>query len=206
VTVLAAPSDRRIRTRPARTIAAVAVASLLLGGLTSFAQGVLPDVLRPFSNSASGWTLLTALLVWACGERVRVSAVLGVVGFLGLVLGYVVVSTVRGSADAEPLFTVAAIVVGPFVGVAAAWLRRRGLPAALGAGLLCGIGLGEAVYGLTVVVASTGWFCWSVIALLAGVLLATVLATRVAGWRHRLAGLGLAAILAAAFGVVYQLV
>lgn len=42
---------------------AAAVAALLLGGLTSVAQGVLPDAVRPLANSVSGWTLLTILVL-----------------------------------------------------------------------------------------------------------------------------------------------
>jgi len=60
--------DRPVRVttssgRPWRRGAVVLVASFLLGGLTSYAQGFLPDAAAPFANSASGWTLLTALLV-----------------------------------------------------------------------------------------------------------------------------------------------
>ncbi len=43
--------------------AIVAAASLLLGAATFFAQGSLPDALRSFANSASGWTLVTVLLL-----------------------------------------------------------------------------------------------------------------------------------------------
>ena len=55
----------------------VVAASLVLGALTSYAQGLLPGPLRPFANSASGWTVLTALIVWRIGERTLPSAVFG---------------------------------------------------------------------------------------------------------------------------------
>jgi hypothetical protein len=62
----AAPPPRRWLHLGVRLAVVVAV-SLVLGGLTSFAQGVLPDELRPLANSASGWTILTALIVWRVG-------------------------------------------------------------------------------------------------------------------------------------------
>lgn len=116
-----------------------------------------PDALRPFSNSASGWTLLTALIAWGCARRTIASAVFGATGFVGLVLGYQVVATLRGFPTDETLFLVIGIVVGPFVGVAASWLRRDGLAAALGCAALAGVAIGESAYGLVVISSTTGW-------------------------------------------------
>ena len=65
----------------------VVVASLVLGALTSHAQGVLPGPLRPFANSASGWTVLIAFIVWRIGARTLPSAVFGLASFVALVLG-----------------------------------------------------------------------------------------------------------------------
>ena len=51
--------------------AIVAAASLLLGAATFLAaQGSLPDALTSFANSASGWTLVTVLLL----NRIRLRA------------------------------------------------------------------------------------------------------------------------------------
>ena len=80
-------------------------ASLLLGALTSWAQGVLPDALASFANSPSGWTLLTALLVAAARPSLVGGAVLGVVSFVSLVLGYTIGSELRGLTY-DPLFWV----------------------------------------------------------------------------------------------------
>ena len=102
------------------------LASALLGGATSFAQTFLPDALRPFANSASGWTLLTALVVGLCRARTLASAVLGAASFALLVLGYQYVSGLRGFPTDETLFLIVGLVVGPFVGVAASWLTRGG--------------------------------------------------------------------------------
>lgn len=159
--------------------ALVLTASFLLGGLTSFAQGFLPDTAAPFANSASGWTLLTALLVtWAARDpRTRTwhAAVLGAASFVLLVLGYTVAADVRGYVYDPALFGVVGLLVGPFVGVGAAWLHEKGVRAALGTALLAGIGLGESVYGLTTVVETTGAGYWVAIGLGSLVLLAIML-------------------------------
>ncbi|CAM3860006.1 DUF6518 family protein [Nocardioides zeicaulis] len=149
--------------RPALAVPAVVVASLLLGGLTSWAQGVLPDALASFANSSSGWTALTAVLVAAARPRLVLGAVLGVVSFVSLVLGYTVASELRGLAYSPVLWGAVGIVAGPFVGAAAAALagRDRRL-AAVGAGALAGVLVADAVYGLTVVAASTSPVYWTI--------------------------------------------
>ncbi len=183
----------------------VLVASLLLGGATSWAQGLLPGPLAPLANSATGWTLIAALLVWWAGRGTVVSAVLGLVSFVALVTGYTVASGLRGLHYDPVRFTAIGIAVGPFVGVAASWLRRTGWPAALGAGLLAGIAVGESIYGLTAIADTTGRLYWILAGVLGVVLLVRVLATRVPEARARLAGIGLAAAVATAFNVAYRL-
>lgn len=181
----------------------VVLISLVLGGLTSPAQAWLPDSLRSFANSASGWTLLTGLVVWAFRERALPSAVFGAASFLALVLGYQVVSELRGFPDSEEFFLVAALVVGPFVGAAASWLHRHDLRAALGCGLLAGIGLGEATYGLTVVIATTGWIYWTLVAVLSAVLITSTATRRLTTARDRVLTIGTAIAVAAMFLVTY---
>ena len=100
--------------------------SLLLGIPTFYAQGSLPEAWRSFANSASGWTLLTALLVFGARASTRLAAVLGGLSFLLLVLGYTVAAEPEGLFYSPLLFGVVGMVVGPFVGMAAAWLRLRG--------------------------------------------------------------------------------
>jgi hypothetical protein len=164
---------RRPAVRVGFHLIAVIIASAVLGGATSFAQTVLPDALRPFANSASGWTLLTALIVAARRARTAPSAAYGAASFVALVAGYQVVSTLRGFPSDETLFVIIGVVVGPFVGVAASWLTRDGWRALLGCGALAGIALGEGAYGLIRVVESTGWFYWTLLSI-AGVGLVTV--------------------------------
>jgi hypothetical protein len=194
---LALRSDPAVRRLPVLLLLVVLV-SLLLGAATSFAQTFLPDALRPFANSASGWTLLTALAVAACRARTVPSAVLGAASFVALVLGYQATSTLRGFPTSETLFLIAGLVVGPFVGAAASWLRRGGVRTAIACGALAGIAVGESAYGLLVVVATTGWFYWTVIGLAGLGLLAHTVLRRLdtAGLRLLAAGLVLATAVA----------
>ena len=158
---------------------AVAGASLLLGALTSWAQGVLPDAFASFANSPSGWTVLTALLVGATRPTLPLGAALGVVSFVGLVLGYTVASELRGLTYDPVPWSVVGIVAGPFVGVAAAAVvGRRALHAALGAGALAGVLIADGIYGLTVVGSSTSPVYWT-LCIVAGCAVVAVTAARV---------------------------
>ncbi|MGN7703445.1 DUF6518 family protein [Cellulosimicrobium sp. 22601] len=194
--------------RPWRRGAVVLVASFLLGGLTSYAQGFLPDAAAPFANSASGWTLLTALLVtWSARvprSRTWHAAVLGAASFVLLTLGYAVAADLRGYFYDPTTFGVVGVVVGPFVGVAAAWLWRTGTPAALGTAVLAGIGVGESVYGLTTVVETTGATYWVTIGVVALVLLGGMLARRLRGALPVATAVGGTAVVAAAFVLAYR--
>lgn len=183
--------------------AIVVVASLVLGGLTSLAQGVLPDALLPLANSASGWTLLTALVLGWAALRAVPSAVFGAVSFVCLVLGYTIVSTLRGFYYSPVMWSAVALVAGPFVGVAVNWLRVVPWKAAVGAALLGGIGLGECIYGLTMVVETTGWFYWTLIGLVALALLAVVAVRRVRAVRLVATEFGLAFVVAAVFHLTF---
>ncbi len=182
----------------------VVALSFLLGGLTSYAQGFLPDAFASFANSASGWTVLTALLVHWSRVRTAPAAVLGAVSFVLLVLGYTVAADLRGFYYDPLLFSAVGVVAGPFVGVAASWLRTDGVRSALGAALLAGIGVGEAVYGLTLIRESTSPVYWTVIGVAGLALLAGVLARRVRGVLPVALGVGGTAVVAAAFYVAYS--
>jgi len=185
-------------------VGAVVVASFLLGMLTFYAQGFLPDAWRSFANSASGWTLLAALLVFCAQVSTRVAAVLGALSFLLLVLGYAAGAQLNGLSYSPVLFGVVGVVVGPFIGIAAAWLRARRVRAALATALLAGIFTGEAVYGLTVIADSTRPEYWVAIGVVGIVLLVGMLSTRVRGWVPvTVAVLGTAAV-AAAFLAAYS--
>ena len=178
-------------------------ASLLLGGATSFAQTFLPDALNSFANSASGWTLLTALVVGACRARTVPSAVFGAASFVALVLGYQIVSGLRGFPTDETLFLIVSVIVGPFVGIAASWLHRNAWRVVAGGGILAGIALGEGAYGLILVASTTGWFYWSVISVAGVGLLAVAVVYRLHTTRTRIAAIGLTFLVGAAFYVSY---
>lgn len=158
--------NRSSRLLPPSVLAVVAVAvmgaSLLLGGLTSWLQGVLPDALASFANSPSGWTALTALLVAWRRPSLPLGALLGVASFVALVLGYTAASELRGLAYDPVLWGAAGLVAGPFVGAAAAAVvGPRALHASLGAGALAGVLVADGIYGLTVVGSSTSPVYWT---------------------------------------------
>lgn len=178
--------------------------SFLIGGLTSWAQGFLPDGLRSFANSASGWTVVTALLVFGSRTRAGTAAVLGAISFVLLVLGYSAASQLRGLFYDPLLFSAVGVAVGPFVGVAASWLRASGVRAALAVALLAGIGVGESVYGLTVVRDTTSPVYWALIGVAALALLTGLLARRIRGALPVALALGGTAAVAAAFHVAYS--
>jgi hypothetical protein len=185
-------------------VGGVAVASFLLGLLTFYAQGNLADAWRSFANSASGWTLLTALLVFFAQVSTRVAAALGALSFLLLVLGYTAGAQLNGLSYSPVLFGVVGVIAGPFIGLAAAWLRARRVRAALATALLAGIFTGEAVYGLTVIADSTRPEYWLAIGAVGIALLIGMVGMRVRGWLPvTIAVLGTAAV-AGAFLAAYS--
>lgn len=175
------PTPTPTRAATARRVLVVVVASFLLGGLTSYGQTFLPDWVSSFANSASGWTLLTVLLIFWSRTPPAIAAILGAASFVLLVLGYVWVSGLRGYPSNPYYWGIVGIIIGPFVGVATTWLRASGLCASLGTAALAGLGIGEGVYGLTVVRETTSPVYWIII-ILAGVALLTYqLARRIRG-------------------------
>jgi hypothetical protein len=199
-----ATAIRAAISRPPVRITVAVVLSLLLGGLTSYAQGgLLPDAFSSFANSGSGWTVLTVLLVYWSRARTVPAAVLGAVSFVLLVLGYTVAAQLRGFVYDPVLFSVVGVVVGPFVGVAASWLRATGVRAALSTALLGGIAVGECVYGLTVVRETTSPVYWTVIGVAGLALVVWTLARRVRGGLPVALASGGSLVVAAAFYLAF---
>ncbi|KTS64945.1 hypothetical protein NS206_06055 [Microbacterium testaceum] len=161
----------------------VAAASLALGGLTSVGQSILPEALVSFANSAGGWTILAFGLVWLTRARPPLAAALGVMSFVLLVEGYRIVSGWRGYYYAEPFqdtFTIIGLFAGPVVGLSASLLRwGPGSWKPFAAAPVAAVLIGEGVYGLTVVGATTSPVYW-VAQLVLGValVLSTVAAAR----------------------------
>lgn len=181
----------------------VALAAFLLGVLTSFAQGLLPGVISSFANSASGWTLITVALVAAVRAEPRVAAILGALSFVLLTLGYTAASALRGHTYDPTTFVLIGLVVGPFVGLATAWLRGRDVRAALGTALLSGIAVGEALYGFTVVSDSTSPVYWTLIGLAGLCLLGFMVKERLNDSVAITLALGCTAVVAAGFDVIF---
>jgi hypothetical protein len=143
--------------------------SLVVGGLTSVAQGLLPDSLRSVANSPSGWTLLTVVMISVARPRLLPAACFGAVSFVCLVLGYTFVSELRGLSYSPALWGAIGLLVGPVVGWAtSAAFDGRSLLSVLGSSLIAGIAITDAVYGLTVIADTTSPVYWW-IAAVAGV-------------------------------------
>jgi hypothetical protein len=139
----------------------IVVGSLVLGGLTSLAQGVLPDSLRSVANSPSGWTLLTVVMISVSRVRLLPAACLGAVSFVCLVLGYTYVSELRGLSYSPILWGAVGLVAGPVVGwSASAACDARPILNVAGSSLIAGIAITDAVYGLTAVAATTSPVYW----------------------------------------------
>lgn len=199
------PRPSTIAAVPVVRVGIAVLVSFLVGGLTSWTQGFLPDGLRSFANSASGWTTVTALLVFWSRARTGTAAVLGAISFVLLVLGYSAVSQLRGLFYDPLLFSTVGFAVGPFVGVAASWLRVTDTRAALAAALLAGIGIGESVYGLTAIRETTSPVYWAFIGVIALALLTGLLVRRIRGALPIALALGGTAVVAASFHFAYSL-
>ena len=193
-------SDRGSAARAGWAASVAAAAALLLGGLTSFAQGFLPEPVGPLANSPSGWTLLTVLVLWWLRARTWVMVVLGAVCFVLLVVGYALVSTARGNYYNPLLWSTVGVVAGPFVGWGVAWARQRAVPlrAALGFGFLAGLLLGDGISGYVRVRDTTGWFYWVAMGVGAVAWVVVVALRRLTTQRDRLVLLGMTAVTGAA--------
>jgi hypothetical protein len=151
-------------------IGAVLAIAFGAGCLTPLGQQYLPDALRSAANSAGGWEIVLVAAVGVARLRPLPAAITGAVGFLLMLEGYSLVSEARGHAD-RSLFSfwgVVAIVAGPVLGLATAWLRARSrVLVAIGVLVLIAPLLAESMYGLTVIRATTSPVWWLVEAVLA---------------------------------------
>ena len=195
-----------VRRRDLVASVAVLATSFVLGGATSWAQGVLPDSAAPFANSASGWRNLTALLLWVARMETPGSAILGAGSFLGQVLGYTAASALRDTTYDPTKFGLIAVVVGPVIGVAVASLRGSGWRLALATSALAGVVIGEAVYGLTVVADTTSPVYWTVVGVLGLALVVVETVRQRSEPVPAAAGVGLTAVVAAVFVGAYRAV
>lgn len=128
---------------------------------------------------------------------------LGAVSFVLLVLGYTAASELSGYPYSPVLFSLVGIVVGPFVGIATSWHRKTRMFAALGTALLAGIGIGEGVYGLTIVGDTTHPAYWLLIGLIGLALLGFMIVRRITGRAPIVLALAGTAAVALAFNLAY---
>lgn len=147
---------------PVAEVALAVLVGIGIGALTSVLQGQLGPM-DPLFNSAGSWCVVAALLA-SRTRRAGLAVLVGVLVLWSLLGGYLLATELRDLTMSRTflLFWAACGAVGgPVMGLAGSWLRhheawRAALAVAASAGLL----LGEAVYGLTVVVATTGATYW----------------------------------------------
>lgn len=148
--------------------------------VTFFAQGFLPDAMTSFANSASGWTFVTVLVLAWARLPTAFAAVLGAASFALLTVGYSTSANLQGLFYDPTLFVVVGVLVGPFVGIATSWLRAESAwQTAAGTALLAGIGIGEAVFGLTAVADTTSPVYWTLVGVIALGFLVAMLVRRI---------------------------
>ncbi|WP_159940630.1 MULTISPECIES: DUF6518 family protein [unclassified Nocardiopsis] len=205
--VTGAPTDTRTRAlAPWPGVGVAAAAGLAVGALTSVAQGVLPGLLAPLANSAGSWSLAAFLLAALC-PRPWTAALAGVLSLSAMVLGYDLASLARGY-DASLVFTafwlVAAVTVGPFLGLGGGALRARSRLAPAGVGAMSGVLVGEGVYGIAFISDTTPAVYWAGSVAVGLGLLAWAIVRAFPRVRPALAAVALGALVAVSFVAVYS--
>jgi hypothetical protein len=145
-----------------RAVAIVVLVAVVVGGVTSPAQQYLPDALRSLANAAGPWFVVIFVAVRLGRSPTVLAILLGIAGFVLLNVSYGVVSTLRGFPySGANIWTIVAIPAGVVVGFAATWLgSKRRLLVSLGAATPVVVLLVDGVYGLTVVLSTTGPVVW----------------------------------------------
>ena len=189
-----------------RRLTVAGLGGLLVGILTSIGQGALPDLLSPVANSAGAWCLAAFALALTDREPRR-AALLGALALAAMLAGYAVATALDGnvlSTRANVFWGAAAVVVGPVLGVGAAWLRGSSpVLAGLGISPIAGILIGEGIYGLTVIADTTPAAYWAA-QMVVGSLLLIAVAAHLRVLRAIVLMCAATAVVAAAFYVVYS--
>ncbi|OUE30379.1 hypothetical protein BFL35_10470 [Clavibacter michiganensis] len=190
-----------------------AALGLLLGGATSFAQLRLPDGLRSFADSNGGWTLLAFVVTAVCMRRPSarrwwIAAGMGLVVFHALLQGYAVVSTLRGFPDAYgpgDLYSVIATLAGPVLGVAGlGWASRSSTLRACGTAVVAAVMVGDGIWGLLRVAATTGWLYWTLSIAVGVGILAWAVVGRIDRPRDRVLAIALTGAGAALYALAFS--
>jgi hypothetical protein len=178
-----------------------------MGVVTAFAQGWLPEQVGSLANSSGSWALLAFLLARLAATPAA-AAGFGSLSLLALLAGYIAGASMLGypsSAQLIIFWGVAALLVGPPLGLGAFWVRHRGgRLAALGAGAMSGVLIGEGAYGLAYIADTTYppyWWGQIVVGLLLQLL---IMVRRLPRLRDRALSLGICALTAVAFVAVYS--
>ena len=203
----ASPLSARGTASSTRILLLAVGAGLAIGIATSVGQGSLPYGLAPLSNSSGSWCLFAFAL--ALLERdPRRAALVGFASLAAMLAGYALATELRGYPVGTSMFVrwgAAAAIAGPALGVGAAWLRGPDpLRAAAGVAPIAGILLGEGLYGLTVVAATTSVGYW-IGELVLGLVVVVLAAIRIRTWRGIVLMLALSAIATVVFYLVYTL-
>jgi hypothetical protein len=167
----------------------------------------LPEQVGSLANSSGTWCLIAVLLA-LLARRQGSAAAFGAIALATLLIGYVSGAAFRNIPSSRSLIAfwgLAAVLVGPALGLAAHWIKtEKPNYNAVGAGGVCGLLVGEGIYGL-VEIADTTYppYWWAEIIVGAG-LLAWV-GTRLGGARPVGLAVGVAIVTAFAFVAVYRL-
>jgi len=188
-----------------RILLVAVAAGLAIGVATSVAQGLLPEGLASMANSSGSWCLCAFAL--ALLERdPRRAALVGFASLASMLAGYALATELRGYPVGTSMFVrwgAAAVIAGPALGVGAAWLRGPDpLRAAAGVAPIAGILLGEGLYGLTVVAATTSAGYW-IGEVVLGLVLVVLAAIHLRAWRGIALMLALSAVATVVFYLVY---
>ncbi len=157
--------ERRDRTADVLRVAVAVVVGLLAGALTFVSQSSLPAWIDSIANSASGWSLVAALVVLLTTVDAWRGAVLAPVVMLALNAGYAVAAELDGLYYDARIWLVVAVVAGPAVGAASAVLRERTVRAGVAHGFLGGLLVAECVTAYATVLDSTSPVYWTLVGL-----------------------------------------
>ncbi|MDT4913628.1 MAG: hypothetical protein QOC66_2756 [Pseudonocardiales bacterium] len=196
----------RASTSSVAALGVAAVAGTAAGALTAHLQGVFPAAWSTIANSGAVWTVVAFALAAALGRTRATAVTAGLLVLLGEVAGYYIYLAARGLPATETeqvLWTMAALWIGPLVGIAA-FAARWGTAVQRMAALtgLAGVLAGEGGHLIRLAgLPKPGW----VEVVLAAVLATEALTSGRVPVRMRAAALGLGAATAAAVYLAYGL-
>jgi hypothetical protein len=135
--------------RSGSAVSVVLAASALTGILTPFGEQMLPHAIRSMANSSGPWALVAFAAIYVSGLRGWRAAALGAASFVTMDLSFYVVFESLGLFYPQhflAFWMLVAVVIGPVVGLSAAWLRSphpplRGVAVSAAPAVLVGEGI-----------------------------------------------------------------